>query len=45
MKSLMGACPSTKEVVFNRMTEAEVAPFGTLQPNPWAKVRELLEAA
>jgi glutathione S-transferase len=36
---------STDEAIFNRMTEADAAPFKNLQPDPWAKVRELLEAA
>jgi hypothetical protein len=27
------------------MTDADAAPFKNLQPDPWAKVRELLNAA
>jgi len=37
--------PSTEEAIFKRMTEADAAPFKNLQPDPWAKVRELLNAA
>ena len=37
--------PSTQEAIFQRMTEADAAPFKNLQPDPWAKVRELLNAA
>jgi glutathione S-transferase len=36
---------STEEAIFKRMTEADAAPFKNLQPDPWAKVRELLNAA
>jgi len=37
--------PSTEEAIFKRTTEADAAPFKNLQPDPWAKVRELLNAA
>jgi hypothetical protein len=37
--------PSTKEAIFERMTDADTAPFKNLQPDPWTKVRELLNAA
>jgi glutathione S-transferase len=37
--------PSTEEAIFSRMTDAEAAPFRNLQPDPWTKVRNLLEAA
>jgi glutathione S-transferase len=37
--------PSTEEAIFKRMTDADAAPFKNLQPDPWAKVRELLNAA
>jgi hypothetical protein len=37
--------PSTEEAIFERMTDADAAPFRNLQPDPWAKVRELLNAA
>jgi len=36
--------PSTEEAMFKRMTEADAAPFKNLQPDPWAKVQELLNA-
>ena len=36
---------STEEAIFKRMTGADAAPFKNLQPDPWAKVRELLNAA
>ena len=34
-----------EQAIFQRMTEADAAPFKNLQPDPWAKVRELLNAA
>jgi glutathione S-transferase len=37
--------PATQAAIFNRMTEADAAPFKNLQPDPWPKVRELLTAA
>jgi glutathione S-transferase len=37
--------PSTEEAIFKRMTDADAAPFQNLQPDPWVKVRELLNAA
>jgi glutathione S-transferase len=36
--------PSTEEAIFSRMTDADAAPFRNLQPDPWTKVRDLLEA-
>jgi glutathione S-transferase len=37
--------PSVKTAIFDRMTEADTAPFKNLAPDPWPKVQELLEAA
>ena len=37
--------PSTEEAIFSRMTDTDAAPFRDLQPDPWPKVRDLLEAA
>jgi len=37
--------PSVKAAILDRMTEADAAPFKTLDPDPWPKVRELLQAA
>ena len=37
--------PSVKAAIFDRMTEADVAPFKNLEPDPWPRVRELLQAA
>jgi glutathione S-transferase len=37
--------PSTEEAIFSRMTDADAAPFRDLHPDPWPKVRDLLEAA
>jgi len=37
--------PSTEEAIFSRMTDAEAALFRDLQPDPWIKVRDLVEAA
>ncbi len=36
---------STEEAIFKRMTDADAAPFKNLQPDPWDKVRELLNTA
>jgi glutathione S-transferase len=36
---------SVKAAIFDRMTEADAAPFKNLEPDPWPKVRELLQAA
>ncbi len=36
---------SVKTAIFDRMTEADAAPFKNLEPDPWPKVRELLRAA
>jgi glutathione S-transferase len=37
--------PSVKAAIFERMSEADWAPFKNLAPDPWPKVRELLQAA
>jgi glutathione S-transferase len=37
--------PSTRLAILDRMSEADWAPFRNLAPDPWPKVRELLEAA
>jgi glutathione S-transferase len=37
--------PSVKSAIFDRMTEADWAPFRNLAPDPWPKVQALLEAA
>jgi glutathione S-transferase len=37
--------PSVKAGIFDRMTEADWAPFKTLSPEPWPKVQALLKAA
>jgi glutathione S-transferase len=37
--------PSVKAAIFDRMTEADAAPFQNLAPDPWPKVQELLKAA
>jgi glutathione S-transferase len=39
------ARPSVKTAIFDRMTEADTAPFKNLAPDPWPKVQELLKAA
>ena len=39
------ARPSVKSAIFDRMTEADTAPFKNLAPDPWPKVQELLKAA
>ena len=40
----MRARPSVKAAVFDRMSEADWAPFRNLAPDPWPKVQELLGA-
>jgi glutathione S-transferase len=37
--------PSVKAAIFDRMQESDWAPFKNLAPDPWPKVRSLLEAA
>ena len=37
--------PSVKAAIFDRMTEADWAPFKNLAPDPWPKVQELMKAA
>lgn len=37
--------PSTRQAILDRMSDADWAPFKNLKPDPWPKVRELLEAA
>ena len=37
--------PSVKAAIFDRMTEADAAPFKNLAPDPWPRVQELLTAA
>ena len=39
------ARPSVKAAIFDRMTEADHAPFKNLAPDPWPRVQELLKAA
>jgi glutathione S-transferase len=41
----MRARASVKAATFDRMTEADAAPFKNLEPDPWPKVQELLKAA
>jgi glutathione S-transferase len=41
----MRARPSVKAAIFDRMSEADWAPFKTLAPDPWPKVQALLKAA
>jgi len=36
---------SVKAAIFDRMTEADAAPFKNLAPDPWPKVQKLLKAA
>lgn len=36
---------SVKSAIFDRMTDADWAPFKNLSPDPWPKVQKLLEAA
>ena len=37
--------PSVKATIFDRMTDADWAPFKNLAPDPWPKVQTLLKAA
>jgi glutathione S-transferase len=37
--------PSVKSTIFDRMSEADWAPFKNLSPDPWPKVQTLLKAA
>ena len=37
--------PSVKAAIFDRMQEADWAPFKNLAPDPWPKVQTLLQAA
>jgi glutathione S-transferase len=37
--------PSVKAAIFDRMTEADAAPFKNLAPDPWPTVQRLLKAA
>ena len=37
--------PSVKTAIFDRMTEADWAPFKNLAPDPWPNVQALLNAA
>jgi glutathione S-transferase len=37
--------PSVKATIFDRMTDADWAPFKNLAPDPWPKVEALLKAA
>jgi len=41
----MRARPSVKAAIFDRMPEADCAPFKNLTPDPWPKVQALLKAA
>ena len=41
----MRSRPSVKAAIFDRMTEADWAPFKNLAPDPWPKVQSLLKAA
>ena len=41
----MRARPSVKAAIFDRMSEADCAPFKNLTPDPWPKVQALLNAA
>jgi glutathione S-transferase len=41
----MRARDSTQTSIFARMTEADWAPFKNLQPDPWPKVQQVLDAA
>ena len=41
----MRARPSVKTAIFDRMSEADWAPFKNLAPDPWPKVQALLQAA
>jgi glutathione S-transferase len=37
--------PSTEAAIFGRMTDGDAAPFRNLEPDPWPKVRALMQAA
>ena len=37
--------PSVKTAIFDRMQDADWAPFKNLAPNPWPKVQQMLKAA
>jgi hypothetical protein len=37
--------PSVRAAIFDRMSDAEWAPFKNLSPDPWPKVQSLLKAA
>jgi glutathione S-transferase len=37
--------PSVKAAIFDRMTEADAAPFKNLAPDPWPTVQRLLKVA
>ena len=37
--------PSVKAAIFDRMSQADWAPFKNLALDPWPKVQELLKAA
>jgi hypothetical protein len=37
--------PSVKTAIFDRMTQADWAPFKNLAPDPWPKVKTLLKLA
>ena len=37
--------PSVKTTIFDRMSEADWAPFKNLAPDPWPKVQQMLNAA
>jgi glutathione S-transferase len=37
--------PSVKAAIFDRMQDADWAPFKNLAPDPWPKVRQMLKAA
>jgi glutathione S-transferase len=37
--------PSVKSAIFDRMTDADWAPFKTLAPDPWPKIEQLLKAS
>ncbi len=41
----MRARPSVKAAIFDRMSEADWAPFRNLAPDPWPKVAAILKAA
>jgi glutathione S-transferase len=41
----MRARDSTQTAIFARMTDADWAPFKNLQPDPWPKVQQVLDAA